>query len=44
MPCCVAGFATVDEVERRTGFDFFSKLPAAEQSRLESAAEWSDWK
>jgi len=34
---------TVDEVEEATGFDFFSKLPKAEQKRLESAADFKAW-
>jgi len=34
---------TVDEIEELTGFDFFSELPTAEQERLESTSEYSDW-
>jgi len=34
---------SVDEVERLTGFDFFAKLPDAEEKRLESAADFTAW-
>ena len=33
----------VDEVERRTGLDFFSTLPAEEQQRLESPVNLDAW-
>ena len=35
--------ATVDEVEHRTGLDFFSTLDAAEQERIESSAADVHW-
>lgn len=35
---------TVDEVERVTGTDFFYKLPISVQRKLESKANYSDWK
>lgn len=34
---------TVDEVERQTGLNFFPKLPAVQQQRLESVANTSGW-
>lgn len=34
---------TVDEVERRTGFDFFSKMLIVEQWRLESSSIYGQW-
>lgn len=34
---------SVDEVERRTGLDFFPTLPAEEQQRLESTANLDAW-
>lgn len=34
---------SVDEVERRTGLDFFSTLPADDQQRLESTANLDAW-
>lgn len=34
---------TVDEVERITGLDFFSKLPIEVQLKLESESEVADW-
>lgn len=34
---------SVDEVERRTGLDFFPTLPAEEQQRLESAVNLDAW-
>ena len=34
---------SVDEVERRTGLDFFPTLPADEQQRLESALNLDAW-
>ncbi len=34
---------SVDEVERRTGLDFFPTLPAKEQRRLESSANLDAW-
>lgn len=34
---------SVDEVERRTGLDFFPNLPKPEQARLESQCKVNDW-
>lgn len=34
---------TVDEVERRTGFDFFSKMSRVEQSVMESSSIYECW-
>lgn len=34
---------TVDEVEEATGFDFFTELEDAEESRLESTFDLNDW-
>lgn len=34
---------TVDEVERRTGFDFFSKMTGVEQSNMESLSIYEQW-
>lgn len=34
---------SVDEVERLTGFDFFSTLPKEEQARLESGVDADSW-
>jgi endonuclease G, mitochondrial len=40
----VEGFAvTIDSVERYTGYDFFSNLPAAIQNDAESQRELADW-
>lgn len=35
--------ATVDEVERLSGFDFFSRLPDAEERRIEARKNTSEW-
>ena len=35
---------SVDEVERRTGLDFFSLLPDTEEELLESCTDFSAWK
>ena len=34
---------TVDAVEEKTGLDFFSKMPLAEQAALESKSRFEDW-
>lgn len=34
---------TVDDVERITGYDFFSKLPDSIENRIESYADISEW-
>jgi endonuclease G len=34
---------SVDEVEKATGLDFFTKLPADIQTKLEANSSWSDW-
>lgn len=34
---------SVDEVEKATGLDFFAKLPADIQTKLEANSSWSDW-
>jgi len=34
---------TIDEVERRTGLDFFNRLPEAEQAALESGLDKTAW-
>ena len=34
---------TVDAVEKATGFDFFSKLPLAEQAELEAHSDFNEW-
>lgn len=34
---------SVDEVEKTTGLDFFAKLPADIQTKLEANSSWSDW-
>ncbi|WP_064198272.1 MULTISPECIES: DNA/RNA non-specific endonuclease [Emticicia] len=34
---------SVDEVEKATGLDFFSKLPADIQTKLEANSSWSEW-
>lgn len=34
---------TVDAVEKATGFDFFADMPKAEQDRLESVSDLSQW-
>jgi len=34
---------SVDEVEKVTGIDFFAKLPAEIQTKLEANSSWSDW-
>lgn len=40
---CSEYAVSVDEVERLTGFDFFSTLPDAEQRRLESEVDADSW-
>ena len=40
---CSEYAVSVDEVERLTGFDFFSTLPDAEQRRLESGVDADSW-
>ena len=41
----LAAFAvTVDDVEKATGLDFFSKVPKEEQERLERTISISAWK
>ena len=34
---------STDEVEKATGLDFFAKLPADIQTKLEANSSWSDW-
>lgn len=34
---------SVDEVEKATGLDFFAKLPADIQTKVEANSSWSDW-
>lgn len=34
---------SVDEVEKATGLDFFAKLPADIQTKLEANSSWNDW-
>lgn len=34
---------STDEVEKVTGLDFFAKLPADIQTKLEANSSWSDW-
>ncbi len=34
---------SVDEVEKTTGLDFFAKLPADIQNKLEANSSWNDW-
>lgn len=34
---------SVDEVEKTTGLDFFAKLPADIQTKLEANSSWSEW-
>ena len=42
QPMCEA-VRTVDEIERLTGFDFFSALPDDVERRIEAKASLSDW-
>lgn len=35
---------SVDEIEKRTGIDFFAQLPDAVEARLEATVDVSDWK
>lgn len=35
---------SVDEIEKRTGIDFFENLPDGAEAKLESAVEVGDWK
>jgi endonuclease G, mitochondrial len=34
---------SVDEVEKKTGLDFFAKLPNDIQTKIEANSSWSDW-
>ena len=34
---------TIDEVERLTGFDFFSALPDSLENKIEATANLEDW-
>lgn len=34
---------SVDEVEKATGLDFFAKLPADIQTKVEANSSWNDW-
>jgi len=34
---------SIDEVEKKTGLDFFTKLPDAIENQLEAASDWSAW-
>lgn len=34
---------SIDEVEQKTGLDFFTKLPDAIENQLEAASDWSAW-